>query len=175
LHPTSGNSNDFAYGELGVAAYTLELGTDFFQDCDSFTNTILPENFPALLYAMKSSRAPYQLPAGPEVIEIHTTVNEASVTLTATADDGRYSTKNGAEASQNVVAAEVYLDTPPWELGAVAKALSAVDGRFDGGLEPLQATTETAGLSQGQHTLYVRAKDSAGHWGVVSAVFITVQ
>jgi carboxypeptidase T len=175
LHPTSGTSNDFAYGELGVAAYTLELGTDFFQDCDSFTQKVVPKNFPALLYALKSSRAPYQLPAGPEVLDLTVSASKTSLTLTAKADDTRFNSKNGREESQTIVASEYYLDTPPWVAGAVGHALSATDGKFDGEHEILQATLDIAALSESQHTLYARAKDSEGNWGVVSAIFLTVE
>ena len=59
LYPTDGTTDDFAYGELGLAAYTFELGTTFFQNCPVFENTILPDNLPALLYAAKTSRTPY--------------------------------------------------------------------------------------------------------------------
>jgi len=55
---------------LGVAAYTFEIGTAFFQACNDFENTILPENMPALLYGFKAARRPYQTPAGPEVHSI---------------------------------------------------------------------------------------------------------
>jgi carboxypeptidase T len=172
LHPASGTSNDYAYGELGVAAYTVELGTDFFQDCDSFTNKILPDNFATLLYAMKSSRAPYQLPAGPEIVNLQV---DDSLTLTAKADDTRYNSKQGQEESQTISAAEFYVDTPPWVPGAVAHKFTATDKTLNETSEELQATLDTSGLSEGQHSVYARAKDSAGNWGVVSAVFVNVE
>lgn len=175
LRPTSGTSNDFAYGELGVPAYTFELGTDFFQDCDSFTQKIIPENFPALLYALKSSRAPYQLPSGPEIVGLEVAINGMSATLSAKADDTRYNSKNGREKSQMIASAEYYLDTPPWVAGTVGLPLEVTDGKFDEGLEGLKATLDLSMLSQGQHTVYARAKDSAGNWGVVGAVFVVVE
>jgi carboxypeptidase T len=175
LRPTSGTSNDFAYGELGVPAYTVELGSDFFQDCDSFTQKIVPENFPMLLYAIKSSRAPYQLPSGPDITGLELEVSDTSVTLSANADDTRYNNRKGKEKSQTIASAEYYLNTPPWVEGAVGHAVKAEDGAFDEGLEGLQATFDLSDLSQGQHMVYVRAKDSAGNWGVVSAVFVTIQ
>ena len=36
------------------------------------------------------------------------------VTLQATINDTRYNNSNGTEPTQNVAAAEVYVDTPPW-------------------------------------------------------------
>lgn len=172
LRPTSGTSNDFAYGELGVASYTIELGTDFFQDCDSFTNKILPDNFAALIYAMKSSRAPYQLPAGPEIVDLKI---DESLKLTAKADDTRYNKKKGLEQSQATSAAEYYVDTPPWMPGAVAHKFVATDKTLDKNVEELQAPLNVSALGKGQHIVYARAKDSMGNWGVVSAVFVTVQ
>jgi carboxypeptidase T len=172
LRPTSGTSNDFAYGELGVASYTFELGTDFFQDCDSFTNKILPDNFAALIYAMKSSRAPYQLPAGPEMVDLQI---DESFTLTATADDTRYNKKKGLESSQTISEAEYYVGTPPWMPGAIAQKFIATDKTLNGQVATLQAKLDFSALSTGQHLVYARAKDSAGNWGVVSAVFVTVE
>ncbi|MGL4608825.1 MAG: M14 family metallopeptidase [Trueperaceae bacterium] len=175
LRPTSGTSIDFAYGELGVPAYTLEVGSDFFQDCDSFTQKIIPENFPALLYAMKSSRAPYQLPSGPDVTGLASTVSDTFVALEANVSDRRYNRRSGQEKSQNITEAEFYIDIPPWLPGAVAQPMSASDGNFNEGLEGVQATFDTRSLSAGQHIIYIRAKDSANHWGVMSAIFVNSQ
>ena len=44
LYGTTGTSDDWAYGVLGIASYTIEMGTDFFQDCASFESTIYPNN-----------------------------------------------------------------------------------------------------------------------------------
>ncbi|NIV31744.1 MAG: peptidase M14, partial [Anaerolineae bacterium] len=56
IYATTGTTDDWAYGELGLAAYTFELGTAFFQGCSYFEGTILPRNLPALLYAFKAAR-----------------------------------------------------------------------------------------------------------------------
>ncbi|MFC6616961.1 M14 family zinc carboxypeptidase [Deinococcus radiophilus] len=64
LYPASGGTDEFAYGTLGVASYTLELGDAFFEDCSKFTSDILPRNMNALLYAAKVARAPYQMAGG---------------------------------------------------------------------------------------------------------------
>jgi carboxypeptidase T len=170
LYATSGTTDDFVYGDLGIPAYTFELGTSFFEPCSSFTGTILPTNLNALMYALRVTRAPYQLPSGPEV----TAVNLAGNSLSANANDARYNNTNGTEASQNVSTGAYYLDTPPWVAGASANAMTASDGAFNSSSEGLSATVSTAGLSSGKHTLYVRAQDSLGNWGPVSATFLTV-
>ncbi len=176
LYPTDGTTDDFAYGELGLAAYTFELGTRFFQDCSIFENTILPDNLPALIYAAKTSRTPYMTPAGPDALEVTALPNMIAagnaVTLTATINDTRYNDINGAEPSQNIAAAEYYIDTPPWEAGAVAQTMSTADGNFNAPIEDVTAAIDTAELSAGRHIIFVRGQDANGNWGAVSAVFV---
>ena len=58
LYATDGTTDDFAYGNLGVAAYTFEMGTAFFQACSTFESTIYPTNLNALIYAAKVVRTP---------------------------------------------------------------------------------------------------------------------
>ena len=70
LYATDGTTDDFAYGNLGVAAYTFEMGTAFFQACSTFENTIYPTNLNALIYAAKVVRTPYQTPAGPDALSL---------------------------------------------------------------------------------------------------------
>jgi PKD repeat protein/murein tripeptide amidase MpaA len=181
MYPADGVSHDFAYGELGLAAYTIELGeTDFFQDCDTFDNTILPDNLPALLYAAKVVRAPYLTPAGPDALSVSVSPTlvaaGAPVTLTAILTDARYSALNGTEPSQNIVAAEYYVDAPPWVTTTtpISYPLAAADGAFDAPQEAVQATLDTGDLTEGRHMLFVRGQDAAGNWGPFSAVFIHV-
>lgn len=178
LYPTDGTTDDFAYGELGVAAYVFEVGTSFFQDCGSFENTIWPDNREAFLYAAKAARTPYLTPAGPEVINVALSATSVApgdvVDLTATADDGRFNNQNGTEPTQNVVAASYYLNVPPWEAGATPVAMSAADGSFNNRVEAVEATLDTAGLPTGQHIVYVQAEDALGNLGAVSAAFLYV-
>ncbi|WP_281556115.1 M14 family zinc carboxypeptidase [Thalassomonas sp. RHCl1] len=182
LYPTDGTSDNVSYGELGVAAFTFELGTSFFQSCSVFENTIVPDNLPALVYAAKVVGAPYITPGGPDItaLTINGSSNSGTIppnssgTLAATASDDRFSSRNGTESTQNISAIEYYLDTPPWENGAVAISLSASDGSFNSKTESGDVTIDTTGLAAGQHTVYLRAQDAGGTWGAVSAMFLQV-
>ncbi|MGC9396149.1 MAG: M14 family zinc carboxypeptidase [Anaerolineae bacterium] len=178
LYPTDGTTDDFAYGELGLAAYTFELGTAFFQSCTAFENTIVPTNIPALLYAAKAARTPYITPSGPETLDVTViptgTLLVPLAQVSATIDDTRYSSNNGIEPTQNITAAEYYVDVPPWDDAATAHPMTAADGSFDAPVEVVTAMLHVAGLSAGRHTLYVRGQDADGNWGVVSAAFVTV-
>jgi hypothetical protein len=178
LYPVDGSTIDFAYGDLGVAAYLFELGTWFFQDCAYFESSILPDNLESLIYAAKVVRTPYLTPAGPEITGINTSITIVApgdeVALDATADDTRFNNSNGAEPIQNVTAAEFYIDTPPWQTGATATVMSAFDGVFDSSVEDVEGTIHTTGLADGRHTIFVRSRDADANWGPVSAAFVWV-
>ena len=178
LYATDGTTDDFGYGELGVASYAWELGTNFFQDCATFTSTILPDNLAALRYAAKVARTPYRTPAGPDALSVTPSVSVVApgdpLAVTATLDDTRYSSAGGVEPSQPIAQAELTLDTPPWAAGAAPIAMSAVDGAFDETVEPATVALPTAGISEGRHLAFVRGRDSAGNWGAVSATYLTV-
>lgn len=178
LYPTDGTTVDFAYGDLGVAAYVFELGTWFFQDCVDFESTIFHDNLQALLYAAKVVRTPYLTPAGPEITGVAAAPTVAApgdpLAISAAADDGRFNNDNGAEPTQAVAAAELILDTPPWAAGAGPIAMDATDGTFDSVTEAIEASIDTTGMSNGRHIAYLRAQDADGNWGPVSAVFFWV-
>jgi hypothetical protein len=179
LYPTDGTSDGVSYGELGVAAFTFELGTSFFQTCSVYEGTILPSNLPALVYAAKVARAPYLLPGGPEVtgLALGTAAPVAAgtpVALSGSASDARFNQSNGTEAVQAVASATAYIGTPPWAPGAVAVPLAAADGGFDSATETLAGVLPTAGLAPGRHLVYVQATDAGGQAGPVSAVFLDI-
>ncbi len=175
LYATDGTSDDFAYGELGVVGFTFELGTAFFQNCATFESAILPDNLNALLYAAKVARTPYLTPAGPDVHDIQ--LAQAAVEpgdmlmVEAMTTDERFNQSNGAEPTQNLMAARAFVNTPPWEAGAVAIPLTAQDGSFDSGNETVEGDLATTGLAEGRHILFLQAQDSDGNWGAVSAAF----
>ncbi len=178
LYPTDGTTDDFAYGDLGLAAYTFELGTAFFQDCGTFENTILPDNMEALIYAAKTTGTPYMTPAGPDALNLaldtYALAPGDAVTMTVTLNDTRYNNQNGTEPTQNIAAAEYAIDTPFWITGTITNAMTAVDGSFNNPIESAQAVMDTSGLSTGRHIVFVRGQDAAGNWGAVSAEFFYV-
>jgi hypothetical protein len=175
-----GSAVDFAYGELGIASFLFELGTAFFQNCGYFESTIVPQHLDALLYAAKIARTPYITPAGPDVFDIdlrsgRVLVEGEPLQISARTSDGRYQNSNGAEPSQNVVAVEVFLDTPPWhDEPGTSWEMSPEDGAFDSSIERVEVNIDTANLDRGRHTLFFRARDADGVWGAVSAEFFWI-
>ncbi|MCJ7694715.1 MAG: hypothetical protein MUO40_04735 [Anaerolineaceae bacterium] len=173
----SGATDDYAYGTFGVASFTIEMGTTFFQDCTSFENTIFPDNLEALLYAAKVARTPYMTPAGPDALDLVVPDGmlsfDQSFPITANINDARY--QNVFEPTQNIAAAQYSVDQPPWESGVPLYSMSPQDGIYDSTIETVTALVNPSGLSGGRHILYVRGQDIEGNWGSVSAVFFTIK
>ena len=178
LYITDGSTDDWAYGQLGVAAYTFEMGTEFAQECSPFEDTIYPQNRDALIYAFKASRRPYQTPAGPDSIDIELSradvVSGNIVTITATANGSRYSVGRSTALDQNIAAARYTVDTPSWVAGTITYPMVAADGAFDDTIENIFSTIDTKGWTVGRHTIFVESQDEEGNWGVPTAIFLNI-
>jgi len=168
LYITSGASDDWAYGELGIPAFTFEIGDEFMPPYSEIGARQWPDNGPALFYAAKIARTPYQTAHGPDVLALSVAGAEPSLTVTATINDEN----NGGLP---IAAAHYTIDTPPWVLKVPLTPLTAADGAFDTPVETVTGTINTSGLLTGRHTLFVRGQDNAGNWGPVTAVFFEVQ
>ena len=183
LYPVDGGSVDWSYGELGMASFTTEVsGQDFLPSYSCIDNPgcgssrgIWPENQGMLLYLAKIARTPYLTSHGPDANTVVT--NPSSVAqgvpsqLTATIN---FAWSRNA-FSQNVGAAEYYVDTPPWA-GGTAIPMS---GSFTSPTVTVNATINTAGLSSGRHVIFVRGRGVNTYqgfqtWGPVSAAFLDV-
>jgi carboxypeptidase T len=174
----NGTAEAFAYGELGVAAYVFEMGTDYRQSCSTFESTVHPNNLVSLLYAAKVARTPYMTPAGPEALNVGisaaSVVRGQPVTISAQLNDGRYSSSNGIEPTQAVAGASVYLGLPPWAGTPATVPMVARDGSFNATIELADATIDTNLLPVGRHLIYVEARDALGNRGPLSAKFLQV-
>jgi len=179
LYATSGTVDDWVYGELGVASYTFELGTAFFEACTNFQSTIYPSNRPALYYAAKACRQPYLNPAGPDVLQVSAipagVQPGTSVALNAVAASGRSFGYSPLPPAPNITAARYSVDNPSWVTGVVTHAMSAADGSFNSSNELVSATLDTTGWSPGRHAVFIEARSGGADWGVPTAVFVNVQ
>jgi Zinc carboxypeptidase/FG-GAP-like repeat len=173
LYATSGTAREYAYGERGVMALATEMGLSS-GTCGGFMppyscldggtgGNFWNLNLPALLYLAKIARTPYMTGEGP---------GAETLTLTRGAGAGVFALRaqvtDASNGGQNIAAAEYYIDTPPWRAGAAAFPMTAEDGSFS---SPTEFVVAAATIPAGRHTVYVRAKDSAGNWGSVKAAF----
>lgn len=180
LYAASGTTDDWAYGQLGIASYTFEIGTAFFQSCTTFTQTVLPDNLNALRTAFKHARLPYQTPKGPDAVNVAVSATSvpagAVVTLTASVDDTRYYSNGwGTEPTQAIAAARYTVDRPSWASGVTTFSMSPSDGAFNTTIEGVTASVNTAGWAPGRHLILVEGRDANGNWGAPTGVFLDVQ
>jgi len=194
LYPTSGTTDDWVYETFGNASYTLELGTDFFQDVEYFENIIVPELLPAFFYSGQAAYAPYQASKGPDAIGLSVGATPQAVKgvtnelrLTATADDTRYDDDNLSTPEEIaegrtlpepdiVTGGRFSIDAPAWVEGTETYEMTAGDGAFDESIEQLVATIDVKALdlSIGRHTAFVQAQDATGNYGAPTAIFFDV-
>jgi hypothetical protein len=184
--PTSGATDDWAYGVLGAAGMTWEVGNTFNQDCDTFERDICLKNLPALTYAAKLAHRLYSLSKGPDVMQLEVNPSEIYPTDAITVDvqasdnaiisDGVYAT-----ASQDVDEIRIYFDRHPYSDDASfpdrvldnTEISSSGEGKLT--LEWDAISELLKGSQVGRHVIYVEAVDSDGYVGPISSVAFTVQ
>ena len=181
VYTVDGATKDWGYGRMGMPAFTFELGTEFFQDCALFESTIYPDNLQALLYAARAVRAPYTQSSGPEVmspVALPSAPNPGeTIIFNAVIDDTRFGPGETSPpvSVETIAAADVYIDVPPWQGGALPIPMTAADGVFDSSIRSRHGDLSARpGCPIGRHIVYIRARDSAGYWGTTRAVFIWI-
>ncbi len=179
LYPTSGTTDDWAYGELGLASYTFEIGP-YGGICGGFMppyacidgneeRHFWAETLPALLYAARVVRAPYREPAGPDVRDLTVLYDSRVLTLTATLDGH----------TQPVAGAELYVGQSS---STAPIALQPLDGTFDTVIEQAQVVLglphlNSRNLMDSQNNnepellLLVQAYNADGSQGPISATW----
>lgn len=183
LYPVDGGSIDWAYGELGMLAFSTELGgSDFLVSyscidnpgCGS-TQGLWPENRGMLLYLAKIARTPYLTSHGPDANTVVTNPPSVPQGLPSQLTASINFAWTGNSFSQNVGAAEYYIDTPPWAGGTAIP----MNGTFNSPTVAVDAMINTASLSVGRHIIFVQGRgvsDIQGFhtWGPISAAFLDV-
>ena len=115
-YSAAGTTNDYAYSHLGTAAYTFELGTEFYQDCATFESSIYPVNLKPLMHLAKISKAPLSLGQGPDVTSLSTSYSPANdqLTIIAAASDSAWSKANVTTSQQIVTEIRAFVDIHPY-------------------------------------------------------------
>ncbi len=183
LYGVTGATDDWAYYELGVAAFTYELSPSS-GSCSGFTppyscidSLVWPANRDALLYAIKAADTPYATAQGPTTTSVAASPSVEQgeeVVVEAVIDDDAYGTTGVSRPSSvAVVEAEFYLDQAP-SAGGSPSPMAPADGSFNEDEEATVATIDTDGLAVGEHTVFVRGRNTAGFWGPITATSFVV-
>lgn len=158
LYANDGTATDYVYGEFGVPAYTIEMGQSFFESCEAFEASVLPQNIAALSYAAAVADAPYVRAQGPIVHDLHWEPTTQQFMFTASDND--FGAANGLPPSGQVTGATYRLDNgPPQPLSP------DTTGHFQNALPKLPT---------GQHQLSVQAHDQEGFSGPIQNIFIEI-
>lgn len=194
---TEGTTKDAFYGFLGAPSYTVEMGRSFYEDCGVFDRETYPENFNGFHYLSRALQRVYQLPFGPDTVDVKVAQTNpidagTSVQVSALVDDNRYRYSNAGQSTikpppypvvYNIKEAYAYVGKLPWEPGADSEKvrfklnLSASDKAkddFPDATKLASGTIQTAGLSAGRHMVYVQGVNSDGKPGAVSAAFLDI-
>mmetsp|Transcript_18761 Transcript_18761/g.29428 ORF Transcript_18761/g.29428 Transcript_18761/m.29428 type:complete len:692 (+) Transcript_18761:115-2190(+) len=184
LYPVSGDSSDYMYAVMGVSSMGLELGFNFYENCDTFEKDILPSNLSVLLYAASIAGRPFSLAKGPDVFDVVIDYSDIDGEIIVTAEvsdavmvnsfDGEPDHQTGGH---DIVKVVLYLDVHPDDLknGDLTWEMSPLDGEFDSSEEMVKVLLSTRGISSGRHSLHVQAMDSDGYLGPVTSVSIEVE
>jgi hypothetical protein len=193
LYAASGTTSDWAYGELGIASYTLEIGPPPPGECAGFMppyacldsgmgGDFWGHNLPALLYAARVTQAPYMQPAGPDPVIHHiaTISDTGQISLTVTL---------ATDPQQPFEAADLYIGQAPWHGGAAIALAAAGPPSAQGWQQwraslPADAFAAACAPTSGIHCrntdigtvplLLVQGHDKAGNRGPVQAAWPTM-
>lgn len=170
LYTTSGTTDDWAYGELGIPSFTIEIGHSFDGFFPPYSVAKIEhwnEIRETLLYAARIAATPYQQAQGPDVTMLTTAVQGQTMNVTATVDD----TQNGEQSiNQVVMTFNAPINNLTYQMLLSGNVISG--------------TTDTAtltfdnclvDLSPGNHTIHVRGQDSDGHWGPTWTTTVTIE
>lgn len=171
LYDNSGNDIDWIYSQLGVPAYTYEIGTaqtgGFFPAytrVESFWNSVAP----GIRFAAEASYEPYTAGLGGLVEDLAVErAADGSVLVSGTAGDDRYgndpSSQSRRPAVTDIVAVEAALaidrtsidegETVPLELDGAGVTVG-----FSGTLPVTRDNAEA-------DAVFVRAQNGSGEWG----------
>lgn len=120
VYEASGDTSDFVYAVLGVASLGFEIGDDFYQQCNRFENTVVPNNMPALMYTAKIASTPFKEVKGPDVLDLSVEYGSGgNIQVTAIASDSAMVNAIGGNfddfrtGDQGIASVQVYLDVHP--------------------------------------------------------------
>lgn len=171
LYRLDGDLADWAYGRLGIAAYTFEFGTAFFQECGYFEYVILDDAIEALKLAFKHAPIPYALANGPTLNHVRLSADRViqgtSITVTA-------STLVSVGQAVPAVELRYSLDGPPWPAEQrVAEPMPASQNTVK---VPMSVSTrvDTKEWRPGRHLLVIQALDREGVAGIPYATWVDI-
>ena len=165
LYPTAGDTTDWTYGELGVPAFTFELGNSFMPSYSIIDSEQWPENKPALIYAAKIARMPYMLIKGPDTTDITFASGTGDlIKVSAIIDDS----ENGGS---KISSAELFIGYPNWISNSIPYQMFPEDGYFDSQTETVSVYVAINEFNPDTELIFINGINENGDSGPVTAAF----
>jgi len=174
LYKTDGTNDDWLYGELGVPAFTVELGRYFFEPCSTFEGSMLEDAHEMLTVAFKSARIPYALANAPEITTLRVAPEriQPGIPVTVTASISPGGTDDAQD--QHRLGLRYSLDAPSWIEGALTITKTATVTAETTTPVAVTAGVDTSEWTLGRHLLIVEGIDDAGRAGLPVAAWVDV-
>ncbi|WP_395244238.1 M14 family metallopeptidase [Agromyces sp. MMS24-K17] len=169
LYDNSGNDIDWIYSQLGVPAYTYEIGTartgGFFPAYSrvaAFWNSVAP----GIRFAAEAAYEPYTAGLGGVVDEVAAARTAGgAIAVSGIASDDRYGAEPSSAARRpavtDIVAVEAALAAGRESIGQTVPLALDGSGSTVGFSGSIPVTTANAD----QRAVFVRAKNGSGQWG----------
>ena len=169
---TSGDTTDYAYDAMGIASFTMELGTSFHQSCSYFESNVNKNALDVLLYAARVANAPYNFPKGPDVVWMtlsptYLTANDVLYVQVQVSD--KFRSLNYLTGEDRITSIKLYIDTHPYETDAIPN-VDMTTG-FTSYEERKVLDLSLRGFDPGKHILYIQTSDTRGDGPISSAFF----
>jgi len=165
LYPTSGDTTDWTYGELGVPAFTFELGNSFMPSYSAINSEQWPENKPAFIYAAKIARMPYMLIKGPDTRDIiFSQATGDLVEISAVID-------NSNNSENNISSAELFIGYPNWISNSIPYQMFPKDGDFNSQIETVSVYVSVNEFNPDTELIFINGIDENENAGPITAAF----
>lgn len=164
-----------AHESVGAASFTVEIGTEFYQDCDSSEDFIFENARRMFLYGARVSMAPYELPKGPDITSLKcscinsTDSSMLQVSVTASDSERALAFQTGSDKISSI---KLYMDNHPSE--SSSNFVESTFGSASSSTEDAVLNYPLSNLEAGKHILYVQASDDKETKGPVSATYFTL-
>lgn len=168
LYDNAGNDIDWVYDQIGIPAYTWEIGTGatggFFPSY-ARAGIFWDSARPALLYAAGAAGDPYRSPLGPSVTDVEVAhADDGTVTVAGTASDETLGANPRSAARRpavhDVTAVQAVVGDAPDAAAAVDVPVTS-----DGATATFAGVLPAVDEPGERHEVHVRARNAAGHWG----------
>ena len=168
--PASGATDDFAYGVLGAAGMTWEIGNAFHQNCAQFESMIVDDNIQAFNYAASIAHRPYTMSQGPDIIRFDLAPDTITFGFGLRIEIETSDYSGGRPELREI---QMYINKHPF-----ASTTNGPDLVFDESVlssDGEMSVTLSNQFAVGSHSIYAQAMNRDGYLGPIASATLIVE